>query len=413
MQTAAQRQAADARLLPFRSRRAWQVAALGASITVLAAGLVLWTAVQTTSEAGPRALNIDFRVFWAAARLAIGGEGLAAFDLARLEAVHGVEPGAWMPWLYPPGYLALIAPLGLMPFAGAFLLATLLAVGLLAWAARSFAAPAPALWLGLVLAPAMIPALLIGQNSLIWLAGLLVGIAALRDGRWLVAGVAFGCLTLKPQLGLMIPLALAAAGLWRVILAAAATAMVLAALPTLIFGPDYWGLLAAGLAAQSDRLIAGIGTLFLMVGPFSLAAQLGVPAPAALTLQAAVSAAAALAVLVLWRSDRVGFDAKAAGLITAILLSAPYLWNYETAFLPAIALFLIRAGLLQPRPWQLVVLFLLWTGAAWQALGLLLGLGGRGLGAVVITPLLLVSLALCLRPLFLAADGPPGRTAAP
>jgi hypothetical protein len=45
----------------------------------------------------------DFRVFWGAARLALGGDPVAAFDLARLAAAHGVTDGDWVPWLYAPG----------------------------------------------------------------------------------------------------------------------------------------------------------------------------------------------------------------------------------------------------------------------------------------------------------------------
>lgn len=118
MQSFADRQAADARLAPFSGRRSLQLAFLGASLTVIAVGLIHMTAFVATSEDGTRALSMDFRVFWAAARLLLQGEALAAFDMVRLGAEHNVDPEARMPWLYPPGYLLLIAPFGAMSLPG-------------------------------------------------------------------------------------------------------------------------------------------------------------------------------------------------------------------------------------------------------------------------------------------------------
>jgi hypothetical protein len=395
MQDPGARLSADDRVRSLAGKRVWQVVLVGASLTLICVGLVHAVAFTTTSDTGTRALANDFRVFWAAARLALQGEALAAFDLDRLAAVHGVNPGEWMPWLYPPGYLVLILPLGAMSFATAFLVSNLLSVALLALALRPFVPGAPVMLLALALAPAVLPALLLGQNSLIWLAGLVAALAALRDGRWVIAGVLVGCLTLKPQLGVMIAVALVAAGLWRTVLAASLTAAGLALLPTLAFGLDYWSRLLERLADQSARLVQMIADLFLMVGPFFLLARAGVPADVALGLQLALAATAGVLVWLLWRSPRAGFDERAAGLLIAILLSAPYLWYYEAAAMPVIGLFLLRAGALRPDGPQLILALLLWSGAALQAIAIFLNLGdGRHLGATVVTPTLFASAAL-------------------
>ncbi len=412
MQSLSDIQAADARLRAFAGKRVAQAVFLGASLTVIAAALVHMTAFLTTSEDGTRALSMDFRVFWAAARLVLQGEPLATFDMARLAAEHNVDPQAWMPWLYPPGYLLLIAPLGAMSFAVAFLVSTMVSIGLMALAVRPFAAGSRTVWVAVVLAPAYIPALLVGQNSLIWLAGLVAALAALRAERWILAGVFIGCLTLKPQLGLMIPFALLAAGLWRTILAASLTAILLAILPTLLFGLEYWPLLAERLGEQSERLIGAISGLFLMVGPFYLFTLLGLSAESALWAQWSVTVVSAVFVFLLWRSRRIGFDAKAAGLLIAILLSAPYLWYYETAFMAVIGLFFLRAGVLG-HSWQyLVMLVLLWCGAAAQAISIFLAYSdGRYLGAVIITPVLVASLALLLHHVLAAKRAAPAQPA--
>jgi hypothetical protein len=250
----------------------------------------------------------------------------------------------------------------------------------------------------MVLAPAFLPALIIGQNSLIWLAVLLAALEALRQGRALVAGVLIGCLTLKPQLGVLLPLALLAAGQWRAILAATVTALLLAGVPTLLTGVEYWMLLAGLIAEHAERMVSLAGTLELTVGPGFLAAQLGATSALALGLQWGLLAVAALSVPVFWRSRRVGFDAKVALLLLATLISAPYLWYYEAALMAAAGLFLVRAGILTRHPAHLALLAFLWIGAGWQSWNVFLHLVPDGyLGAPIVTPVLFLAFALCWR----------------
>ena len=392
---------ADARLATLSGKRLWQLVGFGAAMTLIFTFSMVATAFLTTSatgvDPGTRALDMDFRVFWAAARLALAGEPLAAFDMARLSGEHGFFDDRWLPWVYPPGYLILIAPLGAFSFATSFLIATLLSVILVALAVRPFTAGSPVVWLAMALSPAYIAALVIGQNSVIWLACLLAALAALRGDRWLLAGVFIGCLTLKPQLGVMIAVALVAGGLWRTILVAAGTAILLAALPTLLVGVEYWPLFLDRMSEQGARVLGGIGSTNLMVGTFSLMVRAGLAPETALIAQSGIAVLCAVAVFFVWRSDRADDDDKAATLVTAIFLSAPYLWFYEAALMAAAALFLFRAGLLgRNAPHQVAVILLLWVGAGLQAIFVYLGLESRFPWAVIYVPLMLLSLVLCL-----------------
>jgi hypothetical protein len=403
--------AADARLCALAARRVvLPVAALGALAVVGFAAALVMTAFVLTSDDGTRALDMDYRVFWAAARLALEGAFLAPFDLATLGAVHNVSPEEWMPWLYPPGYLLLIAPLGAPPFAVSYTLMTVLSVIALALAVRPFTGGSKTAWLAFALAPAYLPALVIGQNSLLWFAVLLAALAALRAERWALCGVLIGCLTLKPQLGLMIPVALLAAGLWRTVLVATLTAILLAALPTLVTGPGYWPLLWERLGDQGSRLVEVIGQVELMVGPFSLLAGLGVAPGTALVLQGLLTLLAALAVGLTWASSRTGPDARAAVLLTAIFLSAPYLWYYEAALMALVGLFLTRAGLVRARVPGLVLLAVLWLGAGLQVMNIFVDLGDEDFPwAVILTPAMLLCLGLCLLHLWSLHRAPSAR----
>jgi arabinofuranan 3-O-arabinosyltransferase len=390
--------AGDARLQAFGGNRTALVVFLGVSGALFLMAIVVAVAFILTADGSQRTLDSDFRVFWAAARLLLSGDPLAAFDDTRLDGEYGETTVAWMPWLYPPGYLYLIAPLGALPYAVAFLTMTLLSVTAMALASRPFAGGVRPVWAALSLAPAYLPALVIGQNCLIWLAVLLAALYALRSDRPVLAGVIIGCLTLKPQLGLLIPIALLASGQWRTIFAAAATTILLAALPTLLTGFEYWRLLVEKVGLHGDRMVTLIGELDLTVGPFFLASMLGLPIPAALALQWTITGLAALSVFVFWRSARIGFDAKVALLMIAMLLSAPYLWYYEAAMMPAIGLFLVRAGILTTRPSHLLLLALLWIGAGLQSANIFLHLvPDRYLGGVIVTPVLVFAFALAWR----------------
>ena len=398
MQDREERLAADARVLALSGGVLWLIVISGVMVTLLFVLAQQQTSFMLTADPDTQAIQIDFRVFWAAGQLAWQGEPLAAFDMARLGAVHGiVVPDEWMPWLYPPGYLVLLMPFGAMSFPVSFLIATLLSIVLIGLAVRPFTAKSLPVWLAMTMAPAYIPALLLGQNSILWLAGLVAALAALRDKRWILAGVLIGCLTLKPQLGLLIPVALLAAGLWRTIFVAAATAIVLAAVPTLFFGVEYWPLMLDRMTQTGASVALSVEHLFLMVGTLRLFTLFGFSSGMAILMQWVVMLLSAVIVGILWRSKRVSFDAKAAGLLLAILLSAPYLWYYEVAMMAVIGLFLLRAGLLGDSVLQRGLLFCLWLGGALQTANTAFGFADEGmLGATLIMPVLLASMAILL-----------------
>ena len=65
----------------------------------------------------------DFLSFWAAGRLASGGHAALAYDIAQHRAVELQAAGAalgFLPFPYPPPFLAVLAPFGLLPFWVAF-----------------------------------------------------------------------------------------------------------------------------------------------------------------------------------------------------------------------------------------------------------------------------------------------------
>ncbi len=397
MQDEKEQNLADARVTLLSSRRITTLVLVGSGLTAIFTVLIVWVSFLLTSADGPKAISIDFRVYWAAGKMALDGDLLGVFDTERLTAVHNVNPQYWMPWLYPPGFLFLVAPLGAVSFATGFAIFSLLTVTLMTLAVRPFAAGSWVAWLAFSIAPAYLPMLVQGQNGLIWLAGLLAAFAALRDERWILAGIFIGLLTIKPQYGLLIPVALVAAGLWRTFLSASATTLVVAAVPTIWTGLDYWGLFIQRMGEYHDTITTTLPSYALAVSPFSLFVQLGVDHGSALVAQGFVTLSLAICVFLIWRVRRVCFDTKAASLLIASFLGTPIMWYNETSFMALVGLFMIRAGLLGRSSLQMLLLLLLWFGAGPQVMAAFVGLGEEHFPwAMVTTPVMVLCLSLCL-----------------
>jgi len=357
--------AAAARLSAVETARwrrlAWMLAAMVGLVFVGRAAIKLQTGVGVDFDTAEG--EADFLVFWGAAKLALAGDALSAFDPAALRDSFGGQDFGWWPWVYPPGFLLVLMPFGALPYGlawAAFGALSLIALGL---ALRAVAPLGHTAWLLTLAAPAFLPALKLGQTSLLWAAALLAGMVALRQRRVLLAGLLLGALSLKPQLCIMVAVALIAAGEWRVILWGGATALVLLLVPTALFGTGYWPLLIETMQVHAAFVAAEAASIPLMASPFTALSALGVPAALALGLQWGAAAGMAVVLWFAWRRPGVSFDARMAALAGAIPLASPYLWWYDTALAALAALFLVRCGAIVPRGRGLLLLAPLWLGA--------------------------------------------------
>jgi hypothetical protein len=242
----------------------------------------------------------------------------------------------------------------------------------------------------------MLPALLLGQVSVLWAAGLVAVLAALQAGWPVLAGVICGLLTIKPQLGLMLAIALLAGRQWTAIGVGAGVAVAFAALATLVFGPDYWSAMAEMGQSHLEVVRSRIAEGDFMVSAYSTLVGLGLPEPLALGLQWGLAGVAAIAVWLAWSSDRIGPDLQGAVLLTATLLSAPYLWYGETALLaPALLLFL-RAEALPPGWVGYGFGLLLMLGAAPYILFQILTTGAQVPVRLFVSPVILAAFGLAM-----------------
>jgi hypothetical protein len=194
--------------------------------------------------------------------------------------------------------------------------------------------------------PAAIFCLISGQSSLLTTA-MLLAIMACLDRRPLVAGVLIGLLTLKPQLGVLLPVMLIASGRWRVFFIASAVALALAAATTVIFGAQVWSdFIVKGLPAQNLVLAdpERIGTRFYPTIFMNLRG-IGLPYAASMTIQAVFSAFAAGAVFYAYRFRRKA-DPQYLGALffAATVCAVPYLLSYDLLTVTCFAVLLLEQG---------------------------------------------------------------------
>ncbi len=312
--------------------------------TVFAVYFVLYGAA-TLLRADPFPFG-DFLAIWADGRLLASHPAADLYDPAILpdwqHAIGLAGPGS-TPFPYPPNFLPVIWPLGKLSYYPAF--AAFSAVSLCIYL-LGIALPHPKLPLVLiaVAAPTTILTLVAGQSGLLT-AGLFLGGLRAAPVRPVLGGVLLGLLAFKPQLGLLVPVALAVAGAWRCITAAAVTVVLVALATSAAFGWHIWADWLAYLptfSAQFERESSGID--FLMPTLTGTLRLLGASPSVARPLQIALGLVAAVWV---WRACRNGLGPRSVlVLATAIFLATPYAFVYDLPLLTGAVLLFVgdRAG---------------------------------------------------------------------
>lgn len=289
------------------------------------------------------AIGRDYLNTWMGGRSALGEGPAVWFDYPTYNAaLRSVLPYDNFPihyWSYPPHILLFIWPFGLIPYFPGYLLWTGLGVASFLFAARKSGIRPRDFWF-LALAPAAAVNIFIGQNGF-FSAALLIGGLAMLDRRPWLSGLLFGLLSLKPQLGIMLPIMLLLTGRWRVIAAAGLTVVLLAGLTALIYGPDIWVGYVQKVLPQQRWLMNSTGAILYCMIPSTLigARFIGLPIEAAWAVQWIATLAAVGAVAwTYWRPRDSVLSASV--LVTAIFVASPYSLTYDLVVLSWVVLLL-------------------------------------------------------------------------
>jgi hypothetical protein len=307
----------------------------------------------------------DFTCAYVAGWLALHGQihtiYLAAAFKSAQEALVGTGHALFSNWPYPPTYFLILAPLAMLPYLPAFFVwgfTTLVCyVGVIYLIVRQRAAIAVAL-----ASPFAAWNFITGQSGA--LTGSLIGAALLTlERRPVLAGVFIGCLTFKPQWGILIPVALVAAGEWRAIVSAAITTVLLAGLSISFFGVAAWVGFPRELLAQAHLNLfpaSTSGRWGLSQSVYGLIRYLHGGETIAWLGQGLTTLGMAVVVWVVWRS-RGRYATRAAALSAAALIASPYAFAYDLAAIAVPVAFLAKDqmdhGLLRGEQTTLLVLF--------------------------------------------------------
>jgi hypothetical protein len=334
------------------------------------------------------ALGRDFVNYWSAGQMVREGHIAPIFDRDGFLAAEHRLFDPRLPfhfWSYPPVALFLVAPLGWLPYVPALIAWSVVGVLALIPAARRFL-PDPREAALLVACPATAIDIALGQNGALTATLLIAGLS-LWNARPKTAGALLGLLIFKPQMALMLPVAVIAERRWTTMWVAGGVALGLLALSVPVFGIEAWrGYLTNSLETQQLMLSQGTGPFQWMMPTVLMAARLyGLPFVVAITLQAVFALAAIAMVWTAWRKDG-DREAKAALLMAATFVASPQAFNYDLIPAACAALVLWRRD---PSPRGRALALLVWgLPIAMIALQAVDAVGERG---YMVRPLMLIA----------------------
>lgn len=295
--------------------------------TVGAVYWVMWTQ-------SPR---VDFVSFWAAGRMLLGGAGPAIYNIDAHRAVEQSVAGSigLLPFPYPPPFALVVLPFGSLSYEASFIAWVMITLALYLIASSA--------WMPRLLAlaqPSLLVNAFVGQAAFLTSALFMAG-TSLVIRRPMLGGALLGMVVIKPQLGLLLPLALAAGRHWRAFAAAAlsSTALMIASLP--LVGLEGWAAFMKLASTFAGYVTAGRWPWRELASVYAFQSYFAVPRMIAIVVHLAVAMGAAALVWRAWRGDRPG---KVATLAAATLLIPPYLMTYDGLILALpIAFLLIEA----------------------------------------------------------------------
>ena len=302
-----------------------------ATVVAIVVGL-LYVHVIRGVQAGTEPLHDFFALWgWSAMIHATRHTG-AIYDPSAVKAfLHAQDPrfrGNY-PFAYPPSFLLLIWPLALLGRTASYVVFVLVTLAFYLAAIGRRPWRRPIMLLGLI-APATVLTITAGQNGLLT-GALLIGGCRLLERRPVLAGVLFGLLSCKPQLGVLIPIALMAAGMWRVIAAAAATVLASVVASGAAFGWDMWARWMHALFGLT-RFVSAQPKLYQLMPTVSANLHL-LGAPPWLALAAQLGAAGLAAAGVWWSWRRGPGRVPTAVLQVGTFLATPYAFFYDLPIL--------------------------------------------------------------------------------
>jgi hypothetical protein len=255
---------------------------LGAAAVVLNVALGPYPMTAAKEVAFP-----DYVAHWTGGRLLLEGRVDSLYDpavQAELQRRELPESSGLFWFVSPPPAAFLYLPLAALPYAVSALLWTVLTAACLA-AAVVLARPLmagrardyPVLVIVFVASPAVLELVGAGQDSGLALLLIMVGLRLLLSRRDVLAGGVLALGIFKPQLFVLVPLALLAQQRFRAVASFLGTAVSLCAASLLVLGADVWRSWWAAIASPLYQSGVQVGQTWKMQSVSALLTSFGAP----------------------------------------------------------------------------------------------------------------------------------------
>lgn len=367
--------------------RAMRIAVIAGLVSLAILGFLLATSNGTLDDRG-RPLGTDFSQVWTAGRMVLEGRAAEVWHWDAHRAVqerfHGPGLTEWYGWHYPPPFLLVATVLATMPYLLALFVWQAATLIPFAWLMHRYTGR-PEAWLFVLAAPVTLICIMHGHNG--FLTALLLGAGlTLLEKKPFAAGLLLGCLVYKPQFALVMPLLLLMLWNWRAIAGAAVSSLGLIVLTLAIWGWPVWQAFLDSLPlTQSIVIEQGRTGWEKIMSPFAAVRSWGGSIELAYAVQSIFALAAIASTLWLARTARP--DIRNAAVTAAVLISTPYVLDYDYVVLLAGLAFLWRDSTRHGwLPWEKSELALVWIAP----------LVARNIAAATLIPLGLLTAILVL-----------------
>jgi hypothetical protein len=313
-------------------------------LTIVAA--IVWMALSK-GQMDPRGepLGADFVSYWTASKLALQGQAASVYDIPThwnlQKSLFGQNLG-YTAFFYPPFFLLVCLPFASLPYLWSLAVWLIITGAAYVRVIQAYLGPRCGIWPILAF-----PAILLnaghGQNGFLN-AALIGGGSLLLNKRPALAGICFGMTACKPQLAIMVPVAMLAARRWKTIGFAALTVACFASLTLAIWGVDPW----RGFLHNSP--LARVALEQNWVGNEKMQSLFAAVRLWGGGLWLAYSAQCVLIVVVsatLFYLQKRAFrsDAEGPALVSSVLLATPFILDYDLTLLAIPIAWLARRAL--------------------------------------------------------------------
>jgi hypothetical protein len=285
----------------------------------------------------------DFFALWSYAKIAAEHPMAELYDPAVLhqrQVALGMPDTEQNPFPYPPIAMLLLRPLCFLPYEVSYIVWTIGTLALFISVILATCSRLPLCLIGAIVAPATTAAVAAGQSGLLAASLMTAGIR-LAASRPVLSGILIGLLAYKPQIALLLPVALAAARLWRALWAACCTILAMAITATLAFGPAAWPAWLSMLPAYAETFDREASEWHIRPTVMANLQIVGVPLSTAREIQVLVAIAVATLIGRCFRRHPSGL--AAAALLVGTFLATPHAFIYDLPLTTAAMALYIQA----------------------------------------------------------------------